>query len=582
MLNQYRLLSTIDNPQDLKKLEIDVLPELAAEIRDYILEIVALKEGHLGASLGVTELSIALHYYLDTPQDILLWDVGHQSYVHKILTGRKEQFLNLRQKNGISGFPVRGESEYDFFGVGHSSTTISALTGMALADKLKAVKRKRFTVIGDASIASGMALEGLNHLGDTGLDVTVILNDNNIGIDNATGALKNYFNQLKFKNDTFFNDLGFHYSGIIDGHNFSEIFKALKKIEKKSGPKLLHIRTIKGKGYLQAEKDQVAWHAPGKFNKISGERETQLQRETYPNLVGKTLHQVLQENKKAVVISPAMLSGSSLTELKRNFTDRVWDVGIAEQHAVTLSAGLASQGMVPYCVIYSTFLQRAYDQIIHDVALQELPVIFLIDRAGLVGSDGTTHHGYFDISFLNAIPQLILAAPLDSTELKYLIQKAPWLNQPVAIRYAKTQAETFFKGNEPLKFFKAREILEGEKLVVLSTGSIGQQIFKALKKLNKNIGWVHFPFIKPLDEIKLGAILKKYNRILTYEEGMKPGGFGMSCLAKANEMNWKGRMEICAFPLEFIPHASIQEQKEDLGFSVESIMKKVEDCLLGN
>ncbi|CAI9429224.1 1-deoxy-D-xylulose-5-phosphate synthase [Candidatus Ornithobacterium hominis] len=581
MLDQYRLLSTIDNPQDLKKLNAQVLPKLAAEIRDYILNVVALKKGHLGASLGVTELSIALHYYLNTPQDILLWDVGHQSYVHKILTGRKEKFLNLRQKNEISGFPVREESEYDCFGVGHSSTTISALTGIALADKLKDIERKRFAVIGDASIASGMALEGLNHLGDTDLDVTVILNDNNIGIDHATGALKNYFNRLGVQGDTFFSDLGFHYQGVVNGHDFSEIFKAFKKIEKISRPKILHIRTIKGKGYAQAEQDQVAWHAPGKFNKISGEREIQTQKETYPDLAGKTLHRVFEKNKKAVAISPAMLSGSSLMELKEKFPDRVWDVGIAEQHAVTLSAGLASQGMVPYCVIYSTFLQRAYDQLIHDVALQELPVIFLIDRAGLVGSDGATHHGYFDISFLNAIPQMILAAPLDATELKSMIQKAPLFNQPVAIRYAKTSAETFFK-EEQLKFFKAREILNGEKMVILSTGSIGLQIFKALKKLNKNIGWVHFPFIKPLDEVKLAAVFKKYNRILTYEEGVKPGGFGMSCLAKANEMSWKGKMEICAFPSDFISHASISEQMEDLGFSVEGIMKKVEKFFLEN
>ena len=413
-----RLLPHIDSPSDLKKLTLDELPQLAQELREFIIDIVSTKEGHLGASLGVVELTIALHYVFNAPHDKLIWDVGHQAYGHKILTGRKEIFETNRQLGGISGFPKRSESEYDDFGTGHSSTAISAILGMAMASKLKGDHSKQhIAVVGDASIASGMAFEGLNHLGVTDVNALIVLNDNAIGIDPSVGALKKYLTNVKAgtaKDENIFECLNLNYSGPIDGHDLKKLVDELERLKQLDGPKLLHIITTKGKGLKQAEEDQVVYHAPGKFDKITGERlpkSGESQPPKYQDVFGHTLVELAEKNPNIVGITPAMPSGSSLKFMMDKMPERAFDVGIAEQHAVTLAAGMATQGLVPFCNVYSTFLQRAYDQVIHDVALQKLPVIFCLDRAGLVGQDGPTHHGVFDIAFLRCIPTLSYLLP---------------------------------------------------------------------------------------------------------------------------------------------------------------------------
>lgn len=573
----YSILSHIHNPNDLKKISQEDLAQLAAEARDFILDIVSTKSGHLGASLGVVELTIALHYHYDTPADILIWDVGHQAYVHKLLTGRKPDFDTLRQWKGMSGFPTREESVYDAFGVGHSSTSISAITGMALANKLKKKSNKHIAVIGDASIVSGMAFEGLNHLGATDLDVLIILNDNNIGIDPAVGALQKHFNNVEdFTQADFFRSLGFYYEGVVDGHDFDAIFNAFKKLDKIHKPKLLHLRTIKGKGYDLAEKDQILWHSPGKFDKKTGEIQKINTKTTFQQVVGKKLNTIFAKNSNTVAITPAMPTGSGLVELMQNYPDRVWDVGIAEQHAVTLSAGLATQGIIPFCVVYSTFLQRAYDQVIHDVALQNLPVIFLIDRAGLVGTDGATHHGYFDISFFNAIPNIAIACPADKRELEELIDLALEHKSPIAIRYPKGEIMETDLFNLPTKFGQAKHIKRGENTVVLTTGDMAQTLQIVIN--NSEIGWFHFPFVKPLDNKCLDRIFDKYSRIITFENGMKNGGFGQSVLNYANVKNYDGCIEIYGYPDAFVSHGNMT----DLNISVGLDIKAIEKLLLEN
>lgn len=565
------ILDKINCPNDLRKLPIDKLNDLAKEMRDFILEVVATKEGHLGASLGVIELTIALHYYFDTPQDLLLWDVGHQAYGHKLLTKRKKDFENLRQWNGISGFPVRSESEYDAFGVGHSSTSISAVTGMALADKINSVDRKHIAIIGDASIASGMALEGLNHLGDTDLDVLIVLNDNNIGIDFSVGALQKHFNSIDFNSHSeFFEALGFHYKGAVDGHNINELLNAFDDLDKIKSPKVLHIKTVKGKGFEQAENDQVTWHSPGKFDLISGKRIKQKNSTPiYQEIIGNKLISLFKKHENIVAITPAMLTGSGLISLKTQFPNRVFDVGIAEQHAVTLAAGFATQKIIPFCVIYSTFLQRAYDQIIHDVALQNLPVVFLIDRAGIVGSDGATHHGYFDIAFMNTIPNLNVIAPLNHIELEVFLEKATSTKKPLAIRYPRGKIDDIFTEKTSLENTETKQILKGKKAAILSTGTIGNTIYEVAK--NEDVSWFHFPVIKPLDKKSLKRIFKEYSIIITYEDGIKSGGFGSSILSFAEENNFKGRVHINAYPDEFIPHGSMKELNNYLGFDEKGI-----------
>lgn len=573
-------LEHIFSPSDIRKLSKDALPELSEDIRAFILDAVATKEGHLGAGLGVVELTIALHYIFDTPEDILVWDVGHQAYPHKILTERKHLFDTNRQWKGLSGFPKRTESIYDAFGTGHSSTSISAVLGMATASILKGnKKRKHIAIIGDASIVSGMAFEALNHAGQSNVNMLIILNDNQMGIDATTGAFKEYLKQLSVTEDTFFKNLNINFLGSINGHSFDELFEALQKAKNYFGVQLLHIRTIKGKGLRQAEEKQTIYHAPGKFNRNTGDLILQEKNvEKYQDIFGKTLLALAKQNEKIVGITPAMLTGSSLHYMKNIFPDRTFDVGIAEQHAITFAAGLATQGFLPFCVIYSTFLQRGYDQLIHDVALQNLKVIFCIDRAGLVGEDGATHQGIFDIAFLRCIPNLNLFAPRDEIELQnilYTVAQNNWTS-PIAIRYPRGN------GRLPKQFFpfekinkKAILLKEGEKNAILSIGTIAYNTEKAIEKCNFPNNFAHYDmrWIKPLDTETLHYIFNKYEKIITIEEGCKKGGFGAAIAEFMSENNYHNTLKIIGIPDEFIEQGSVEEQQKYTGLSIEEICK---------
>lgn len=573
-------LEHIFSPSDIRKLSKDALPELSEDIRAFILDAVATKEGHLGAGLGVVELTIALHYIFDTPEDILVWDVGHQAYPHKILTERKHLFDTNRQWKGLSGFPKRTESIYDAFGTGHSSTSISAVLGMATASILKGnKKRKHIAIIGDASIVSGMAFEALNHAGQSNVNMLIILNDNQMGIDATTGAFKEYLKQLSVTEDTFFKNLNINFLGSINGHSFDELFEALQKAKNYFGVQLLHIRTIKGKGLRQAEEKQTIYHAPGKFNRNTGDLILQEKNvEKYQDIFGKTLLALAKQNEKIVGITPAMLTGSSLHYMKNIFPDRTFDVGIAEQHAITFAAGLATQGFLPFCVIYSTFLQRGYDQLIHDVALQNLKVIFCIDRAGLVGEDGATHQGIFDITFLRCIPNLNLFAPRNEIELQnilYTVAQNNWTS-PIAIRYPRGN------GRLPKQFFpfekinkKAILLKEGEKNAILSIGTIAYNAEKAIEKCNFPNNFAHYDmrWIKPLDTETLHYIFNKYEKIITIEEGCKKGGFGATIAEFMSENNYHNTLKIIGIPDEFIEQGSVEEQQKYTGLSIEEICK---------
>lgn len=566
------LLQNIDTPFDIRNLSEDQLPQLSEELRDFIIDIVSQKGGHLGASLGVVELTVALHYVFNTPEDLLIWDVGHQAYGHKILTGRRDQFHTNRELNGISGFPKRSESEYDAFGVGHSSTSISAALGMALASQLKGdFEKQHIAVIGDASIASGMAFEGLNHAGVTDANLLVILNDNAIGIDPSVGALKNYLTQVKEgknpRQNNMIKSLNFNYSGPIDGHNLPVIIKELKRLKKIKGPKFLHVITTKGKGLQLAEENQVKYHAPGKFEpktgKIIPKDESNLPPK-FQDVFGLTLVELAQQNEKIIGITPAMPTGSSMKFMMDAFPERAFDVGIAEQHAVTLAAGMATQGMVVFCNIYSTFLQRAYDQVIHDVALQNLPVIFCLDRAGLVGKDGATHHGVFDIAYLNCIPNLIIAAPINEIELRnmmFIAQKG--LNHPIAIRYPRGRGELLDWQKEfvEIEIGKAIPLRKGQQIAILSTGTIGNEASKAIEaSVNPEmVSHYHFPFVKPLDQKILEEIFKTHQSIITIEDGTIIGGFGSLINNWASDKNFDVKIYNLGIPDAFIEHGPISE-----------------------
>jgi len=584
-----KFLPNINSPEDLRKLSPDELPQLAAELRDFIINIVAVKEGHLGASLGVVELTIALHYLFDTPNDLLIWDVGHQAYGHKILTGRRDNFHTNRQLNGISGFPKRAESPYDVFGTGHSSTSISAIMGMAMASKIKNENREHIAVIGDASIASGMAFEALNHLGDTDANVLIILNDNAMGIDPSVGALKHYLTSLKdTTNQThqnIFQNLNLNYSGPIDGHDFDVLLSELTRLKSVKGPKLLHVITTKGKGLLQAETHQTVYHAPGKFDAITGEIPQKTEAGLAPkfqDVFGETLVLLAEKNKKIVGITPAMPTGSSMKLLMDTFPERTFDVGIAEQHAVTFAAGLATQGMVVFCNIYSTFLQRAYDQIIHDVALQHIPVIFCLDRAGLVGEDGATHHGVFDLAYLRCIPNMLIYAPKDEVDLQNILYTASLgLENPIAIRYPRGRGFIpDFKPQESLfstiEIGKAQRLKNGTSVAILSTGTMAQNVATAIEKSGNetNFSHYHFGFVKPLDEKELHAIFEKFNTIITIEDGTILGGFGSGIVEFATANNYKNTIEILGIPDKFIEQGSITELQKLCGLDIESLSKK--------
>ncbi|WP_242130806.1 1-deoxy-D-xylulose-5-phosphate synthase [Aestuariivivens marinum] len=572
------ILNHINSPKELRSLKPEQLCQLAKELREFIINIVATKEGHLGASLGVVELTIALHYVFNTPEDLLIWDVGHQAYGHKLLTGRREQFHTNRQLGGISGFPKREESEYDTFGVGHASTSISAALGMAIASQLKGENRHHIAVIGDASIASGMAFEGLNHAGVTDANLLVILNDNAIGIDPSVGALKQYLTNVKKgtqKQDNIFEALNFNYSGPVDGHDLNALISELQGLKTVKGPKFLHVITTKGKGLKQAEKDQVKYHAPGKFDSKTGEifaKSALKQPPKYQDVFGHTIVELAKANKNIVGITPAMPTGSSLKYMMAEIPDRAFDVGIAEQHAVTMAAGMATQGLVPFCNIYSTFLQRAYDQVIHDVALQKLPVVFCLDRAGLVGEDGATHHGTFDLAYLRCIPNLIVFAPRNEVELRNMMFTAQLgLDLPIAIRYPRGRGITL-NWKQPfskIEIGKGIQLKKGNKVAVLSIGSIAKNVTEAIQSLD----FSHYDmrFVKPLDETLLDYIFSTYKSIVTVEDGTIRGGFGSGVLEFASEHNYTNPIKLLGIPDVFIEHGNVDELQSAIGLDTKSL-----------
>lgn len=572
------LLEHIHSPNELRKLEVEQLPQLARELRDFIINIVATKEGHLGASLGVTELTIALHYVFNTPKDLLIWDVGHQAYGHKILTERKATFDTNRQFGGISGFPKREESVYDTFGVGHSSTSISAALGMAIASQLKGEHKHHIAVIGDASIASGMAFEGLNHAGVTDANLLVILNDNAIGIDPSVGALKQYLTNVKKgtqKQDNIFEALNFDYSGPIDGHDISKLVSELERLKSVKGPKFLHVITTKGKGLRQAEEDQVKYHAPGKFDAKTGDlivKSETIQPPKYQDVFGHTIVELATKNENIIGITPAMPTGSSLKFMMDAFPERAIDVGIAEQHAVTLAAGMATQGLIPFCNIYSTFLQRAYDQVIHDVALQKLPVVFCLDRAGLVGEDGATHHGVFDLAYLRSIPNLIIFAPRNEMELRHIMYTAQLgLELPIAIRYPRGRGVTidWKQAFERISIGKGVQLKAGNNLAVISIGTIAKNVSEAIANLN--VSHYDIRFLKPMDNTLLHKIFETYTQIITVEDGVVKGGLGSAVLEFASEHNYQKNITTLGIPDQFIEHGTIKELQHNINLSSEKI-----------
>ena len=551
--------------ENLKHIPVEKLPALAEQLRTRIIEVIAAHGGHLGASLGVVELTIALHYVFDTPDDILVWDVGHQCYAHKLLTGRSEAFAHIRQQGGISGFPKREESQYDAFGTGHSSTSLSAVLAMALASALEGnTQRQHIAVIGDAAIASGMAFEALNHAGTTDANMLIILNDNAMAIDPTVGALKDYFSSLRQgAHETFFSDLHIKYKGTIDGHDLPALIEALKAEKNDCGVRLLHVVTTKGKGFAKAEAEQVRYHSPALFDKTTGEPlpEAPTLPSKYQEVVGQTLTELARSNPKIIAITPAMSSGSGLLPLQQAFPDRVFDVGIAEQHAVTFAAGWAARGFIPYCIVYSTFLQRAYDQLIHDVALQNLPVVFCIDRAGLVGEDGATHHGVFDMAFLRPIPNLIIASPRNATELRQLLYTAQLsLPHPIAIRYPRGRCSQtdWAQPFEALPIGKGCQLKEGTEVAVLSIGTIADLVAEQIYQSEAPEQYAHYDmrFLKPIDEALLHHVFTHYQKVITIEEG-STGGLGSAVSEFAVANNYTTPLKIITLPDVFMPHGSV-------------------------
>lgn len=575
------ILPTIQFPSDLKSKTIPELEQLASEIRRFIIDVVSVKGGHLGASLGVVELTIALHYVFDTPADQLVWDVGHQAYVHKILTGRRDLFETNRQNGGISGFPKRSESIYDAFGVGHSSTSISAALGMAIADQLKGNgKTNHIAVIGDASIASGMAFEALNHAGVTDANLLVVLNDNAIGIDPSVGALKSYLTQVKDGRNPRVNNmiksLNFQYVGPVDGHDLGVLIHELQRLKEKKGPRFLHVTTTKGKGLKQAEENQVVYHAPGKFDKVTGDLflNSGQPLSKYQDVFGLTLLELARKNKMLFAITPAMPTGSSLRYMMDEFPDRAIDVGIAEQHAVTLAAGIALGGYTVFCAVYSTFLQRAYDQVIHDVALQNIPVVFCVDRAGLVGEDGATHQGVFDIAYLQAVPNMTILAPKDAVELRQVLYTLQYHSEgPVAVRYPRgaTTIENWKLPFEKIDFSKILTVKNGKDIAVFTVGTILDNVKNALFFDEDCFAVFHFLRIKPLNEDEICRIARSFAMVITVEEGTVKGGFGSAVSQVILKNGIKTAVMNLGVPDVFIEHATVQEQMEFCGLDVKSL-----------
>ena len=628
---QGELLQKINDPSDLRKLNLNQLTQVCDELRQYIVDIVSEKGGHFGASLGVVELTVALHYVFNTPEDQLVWDVGHQAYGHKILTGRKEQFSTNRIKNGLSGFPKRSESVYDTFGVGHASTSISAALGMAIASKRNGNhKKQHVAVIGDGSMTAGMAFEGLNHAGAENTNLLVILNDNCMSIDPAVGALKEYLTDIstsrtynKARNkiwkilgkisqfgpnaqiaakkvegaikstllgeSNYFESLNFRYFGPIDGHDAKHLAEVLNDLKNIPGPKILHCLTVKGKGFTPAEKgDSTAWHAPGIFDKKTGEILSGVKKITppkYQDVFGESIIELAKENKNIIGVTPAMLTGSSLNKMMAEMPERTYDVGIAEQHAVTFSAGMATQGKVPFCNIYSSFMQRAYDQVIHDVALQNLNVIFCLDRGGIVGADGATHHGAFDIAYFRCIPNMIVSAPMNEIELRNLMYTAQLPNQgPFSIRYPRGKGVLLNWKNKftEIKIGTGKKIRDGENIAILSLGHPGNFVIKAQETLEKeglNIAHYDMRFAKPLDEKMLHEVCKKYKSIITVEDGCIQGGFGSAVLEFIADNEYLISVKRLGIPDEFINHGTQEELHHDCKYDRTAIINAVHKAL---
>jgi len=628
------LLKTINFPADLKKLPREKLHQLCDELRQYIIDVVSVHGGHFGASLGVVELTAALHYVYNTPYDQLVWDVGHQAYGHKILTGRRDIFPSNRKYKGLSGFPKRSESEYDTFGVGHSSTSISAALGMAMAAKYKGEKnRKVVAIIGDGAMTAGLAFEGMNHAGVADTDMLIILNDNCMGIDPNVGALKEYLTDIttsptynKVKDDVWkllgklpigknfsrgmahkltegmkgmlsssanlFEALKLRYFGPIDGHNVAKLVDTLKDLREIPGPKILHILTTKGKGYALAEKDQTKWHAPGLFDKVTGEIHKKKydlpQPPKYQDVFGYTIIELAEKNEKIFGITPAMPSGSSLKFMMEKMPERAFDVGIAEQHAVTLSAGMATQGMKVFCNIYSSFMQRAYDQVVHDVAIQNLPVIFCLDRAGLVGDDGPTHHGAYDIAYMRCIPNMIVSAPMNESELRNLMftSQLDSTKNPFVIRYPRGEGvmPEWKTEMKEVKIGTGRKLKEGNDIAILSFGHPGNFSAAAIRDLkNDGLNPAHYDmrFAKPLDEEMLHEVFNKFNKIITVEDGTVKGGFGSAILEFMNEQKYKAEVKILGIPDHIVEHGTPKELHHECHYDAEAIKAAVLEMMKG-
>jgi len=619
-----KLLQKINSPADLKKLKKSQMKAVADELRQYIVDVVSVYGGHFGASLGVVELSVALHYVFDTPYDQLVWDVGHQAYGHKILTGRRDNFPTNRKYNGLSGFPKRSESEYDTFGVGHSSTSISAALGMAMASHYKGETNKQhIAVIGDGAMTAGLAFEAMNHAGIEKSNVLIILNDNCMSIDPNVGALKEYltdittshtYNDLRdnvwkvlgklpvgknfsremaskleaslkgivSKSSNLFEALQLRYFGPIDGHNVNKLIETLSDLKDIPGPKILHIKTVKGKGYELAEKDQTKWHAPGLFDKVTGEILKKTfdapQPPKYQDVFGHTIIELAENNPKIMGITPAMPSGSSLKFMMEKMPDRAFDVGICEQHAVTLSAGMATQGLKVFCNIYSSFMQRAYDMVIHDVAIQKLPVIFCLDRAGLVGDDGPTHHGCYDIAYMRCIPNMIVSAPMNESELRDLMYSAQLETNelPFVIRYPRGEG-MLVDWKTPMKEIqigKGRKLKDGKDIAILSFGHPGNFAAAAIRDVkSEGINPAHYDmrFAKPLDEEMLHEVFANYSKIITVEDGTVVGGFGSAVLEFMNENGYKADVKIMGIPDRLVEHGTPKQLYDEIGIDANGI-----------
>ncbi|MFA5574412.1 MAG: 1-deoxy-D-xylulose-5-phosphate synthase [Brumimicrobium sp.] len=584
------LLKNINSPEDLRKLSVDDLADLSLEIRQYMIDVLSeIGNSHFAASLGVVELTVALHYVFNTPDDLLVWDVGHQAYGHKILTGRRDLFPTNRRKGGMSGFPTRSESEYDTFGVGHSSTSISAALGMAIADRQMGRERNHIAVIGDGAMTAGIAFEALNHSGfEKDTNLLIVLNDNNMSIDPDVGALREYLNDITTSStkNNIFEALNFQYFGPVDGHNVTELVRELNKLKTIKGPKILHCITKKGKGYKPAEIGNPAqWHAPGAFNKETGEIKKSSLYENQPpkfqDVFGQTILELARKNEKIIGITAAMPSGTSLNLMMKEMPQRVFDVGIAEQHAVTLAAGMTTQGLLPFVAIYSTFLQRAYDQVIHDVALQNLDVIFCIDRAGLVGADGPTHHGAFDIAYLRTVPNMIVSAPMDEIELRNLLFTAQ--NQkhgPFAIRYPRGRGNNI-DWKQPfseIPIGKGRKLRNGKDIAILTIGKTGLFVQKVTELLKDEASIAHYDmrFVKPLDEELLHTVFQSFKFIITVEDGSLNGGFGSAVLEFMADNDYNSTVKRLGIPDQFITHGTQEELYKECGFDANGIIRAVQ------